>query len=109
MKKALSIMALAFGGIAGPASITLALSYKDFSSSVSSQIGQAPSTVDMIIASVWLVLAVILVYIAYRISVAKQRRAVNEAHQRMMERKRQPPPPGGKKPARPVKPFKPGR
>lgn len=112
MKK--TIRAIKLGAAAAiaalePAATTLALSFSDFSDSVSGKIGQSPSDLDVIIASAWLIMAIIAIYIAYRLSVAKQRRAVDEAYRRMMERKRRPPrPSASQKPHRPSKPYKPG-
>lgn len=66
----------------------LGISYADFSSSVSGRIGQSSSTTANIITVIWLIIIVLALYTAYRVADAKQRKAVEKAHQRMMERKK---------------------
>lgn len=108
--RSFSVIITAAAAVAVPSAGALALSYSDFASSVSSQIGQTPSSVDIILVCLWLALASVLIYAAYKVTAARQRRAVDDAYKRMTERRRKPgQSASAQKTSRPLKPRKPGR
>ncbi len=87
----ISAMFISISGLILPGKPVLALTYSDFSESVSSQIGQGSSMTANLLTLAAAALLCIVAYIVYKINAKKQTKAVDEAYRRNLERRQRPP------------------